>query len=68
MMEAAMNAREAYAKLSTEEGAIEICKLVSTRQIESPFSKEEWVELIQYQADANFPDPKLSKQQNSAAI
>jgi hypothetical protein len=54
---------ESYVSPETVEGAIEFAKLVSTRQIESPLTKAEWVELIQFQADSNIKDPKLSKQQ-----
>jgi hypothetical protein len=56
------SAREASSKIQTSEGATAFAKLVSSREIESPLSKSEWVALIQFQADAN-GDPKLSKQQ-----
>ena len=58
-----MNAREAFLKIETDEGAIAFAKMVSHREVESPLSKAQWIELIQFQADANIRDPKFSKQQ-----
>jgi hypothetical protein len=55
--------RELFFKISTEAGAVSFAKLVSARKIESPLSKAEWIELITAQAEANFTDPALSKQQ-----
>ena len=53
---------EALSKISTESGALEFAKLVSSRAIESPLSKAQWIDLIEFQADTN-GDPKLSKAQ-----
>jgi hypothetical protein len=58
----AMTPLEALSKISTESGALEFAKLVSSRAIESPLSKAQWIDLIEFQADTN-GDPKLSKAQ-----
>jgi hypothetical protein len=51
-----MNAREAFAKISTDAGAISLAKLIQTGRIENPFDREQWDALLAYQAAANFPD------------
>ena len=50
-------------KIATDEQAVQFCKRVSSGEIKAPFSKATWIELIEFQAAANFPDPALSKQQ-----
>jgi hypothetical protein len=66
MMEATMNHLQEFAKIETEDEAIRFCKRVSSREIQSPLSKSQWVEIIEKQAEANVTDPALSKQQRFA--
>lgn len=51
-----MDAKEAFAKISTDCGAISLAKLIQAGQVENPFSRQEWDGLLAFQAAANFPD------------
>ena len=64
--QAAMTPLQEFTKIETDAEAIRFAKRVSSREIESPLSKSEWIKLIELQAEGNFTDPKLSSAQKFA--
>lgn len=58
-----MTPAQAFRKLSTEGGVREFCKLVQSGDVENPFAKSDLIRIIEFQAEANFSDQKLSKNQ-----
>ena|GEM_PF-4950413 len=61
-----MTPLQEFTKIETDAEAIRFAKRVSSREIESPLSKSEWIKLIELQAEGNFTDPKLSSAQKFA--